>query len=283
MRKKHPINKRGFTLVEVMVAAGIAAMFMSVIFMVFSGIQKHFKKTTDILELDRKSRLVMEKIKNDLRSACTRGTPVKNLSASKFHKIIVENPDVKRFGMPKDVLGNASYVHGYTLKFFKYIDPPTNTSPPQAKICQYSFYDNFTLPNGKVKKAIVNYIYDDNNDNGKFDDGEGFSKILADFPLESETWLYFVEFSVDEITLEHVRVPDSGLKLSDVGTGGRSFVRIQFNTEIKPRTKALGKPVKLEIITTVGLRQINSMTRDTSWKDNSFNKLNINSNLLPSN
>lgn len=263
-------GKKGFTIVELLIAASIMALLMTVFYRIFSQVLRTFERVT-IVELDRRVRLVFEWIRNDIRKACTRGSVLPTSPpGTKFYKFIVEDPLTEAYGTPVDMFGERDYVHGQTLRFFKFNRQPTPGIPPIGSMIKYSFAG--MMEGDKLMDCVVRQETD-----------ESFNvstRIVASFPHDdndpvNNSFLYFVMFSVDEITPDMIR---SGLaKPEELATGGRTYIRIYFRAvqKGKQRTEVV------ELVTVVDPRQINNYEKETDWKQNSSSKLIIGFDLLP--
>jgi hypothetical protein len=265
------IHLKGVTIVELLIAFSIMTMIMAVVYQIFGYVFKGFEKIT-IVELDRRVRLVMEHIRNDLRKACTRGSVLPDSPiGTKFFKIIVEDPDTQNYGLPVDMFGERDYIHGRTLKFFKFSRPPINGLKPQASMVKYTFVQQ-TI-NGKLNNCVVRQE--------SFDSTNVQSKILAQFEQNDEedavnAFLYFVLFTVDEVTPALIQ---AGLaKPEELATGGRIYVRIYF----RATQKGKHNNDVVELVTVVDPRQINNFEKETDWKQNSNSKFDPFFDLLPS-
>lgn len=257
-------------MVEVIIVAALILLMIEAIYAIFTGLWRHFTRGTVIIELERESRLVLERIKNDLRAAWTRGINISpDLPSSEFHSIILENPD-PAFGEPLAEDGTRLYTHGYTLKFFKFAEKGTSKQNPKVHLVQYSF-ETFTDTSGN-KTAGIRRIEDDD---GTRSNGVISDEILMSFPLDnnSSAFLYFVYFELDDFS---VLYPGENEKIT---YPGEKFVRIQFKVQ---------KPVKntiqtVDLITVVNLRQITSFHKDSTWVPNPHTRATINADLMPSN
>lgn len=268
-------SEKGVTIVELLIAITIIALLMTVVYQIFGYVLKAFQKIT-IVELDRRVRLVMEHIRNDLRKACTRGsivdlggdiTPI----GTKFFKIIVEDPDVQNYGMPVDMFGERDYIHGRTLRFFKFSQPPLAGHPPGVTVVEYTFEQQQL--NGKLQDCVVR--------RESFNSSSAQSKVLAHFEHNDaddavNANLYFVLFTVDEVTPALIQ---AGLaKPEELATGGRTYVRIYFRAIRKGKYET----ETVELVTVVDPRQINNFEKESNWKQNTNSKIKPFVNLLPS-
>jgi len=259
------IKEIGFTLVEVLIAAAIFTTMMVIIYNFIISTWRHFTRGVTITGLNQDVRIVLEKLKRDLRAACTRGSLTDDAPiGTKFYKIIVEDPD-PGYGKPATPFG-PKYSHGYTLKFFKFWQPATQKENPKASLITYRFVSNFDYGGKKVKAVLRTE---------EFPGGGGQNEIIATFRQDSATSLYFVKFTVNEVTPEMIQAGDA--KPEELSTGGRDFVRIRFVAE----TAIKGKIITINMITVVGPRQINSFLRETSWKPNSSSLIEVPKDLLP--
>lgn len=268
-------TKKGVTIIELLIAVTITAMLMTVVYQVFSFVMKSFQKIT-IVELDRRVRLVMEHIRNDLRKACTRGSIV-DLNGEispiglKFFKIIVEDPDIQNYGMPVDMFGQRDYIHGRTLKFFKFSTPPLAGHPPGVTVVTYTFAQQQV--NGELQDCVIR--------SESFNSTTAQTKILAHFDHHEgedavNANLYFVLFTVDEVTPALIQ---AGLaKPEELATGGRTYIRIYFRAIRKGKYET----ETVELVTVVDPRQINNFEKETNWKQNTNSKIQPHVNLLPS-
>lgn len=259
---------KGFTLAEILVVLAIGATLSVTLYQMFSEIWNTYNKGSIIIDLDRSSRIVLEYLKKDLREACTSGS-------SGFFGLLVQDPDKSMFGIPKDCWGQRSYTHGYTLKFHKFINPgdPKATDEekrrPQAALIQYSFVPNY-LYKGRKYKAVIRYQDTDCDlSNG------AQKKVLAKFPQKSKAFLYFVKFSVGEVSPEMVKNKDA--QSTQLGTGGMNFIRIYFVAEIRIKKRVEHVPLML----VVGPRQINSYLKDPYWNMGTNSMVRIEKELEP--
>lgn len=271
------MNKRprGFSLVEVMVGALITLVMVSALYTFFSSAFKHFTRGTILLDLEKESRIVMERIKNDIRGACTRGSVRPNSPAdTPYYKIIAEDP-LPKYGHPKDTLtGERDYIHGQTLKFFKLVSSGTAHSPPTSALITW------TSRAIKEKDGQIYLIVE------RIEDRDGAIQVaqplripcLEELPPEKQNslFLYFVVFNVDTVTRALVDMNEAAPE--ELGTGGRTYVRILFR--ITKRVDNIQR--SMELITVVNPRQINLFDQDPYWKQNSHTMVEISTDLLPS-
>ncbi len=263
-------RKRSFSLVEVLVGAAVTLLMIGALYTFFSGLHRHFSRGTALLELEKDSRLVMERLKTDIRAACTRGSVRLDAPAeTPFYKIIAEDPDLATFGEPRESFtGEIDYIHGYTLKFFKFASPGSAFSPPTSSLITWTS-SKFTDDNGRSWQVVQ-----------RVEEREG--QVSATYPLKipdkptNNVYLYFVVFTVDEITPELVRLGKATNK--ELGTGGRTYVRVHFMVSQVIR----GKTRMMELVTVMNPRQINLFDQDPYWKQNSHTMVEISSDLLPS-
>ncbi|PKK91914.1 MAG: hypothetical protein CVV64_00365 [Candidatus Wallbacteria bacterium HGW-Wallbacteria-1] len=265
------IGSRGLTIVELLIAFSIVSLMMTTVWQVFSHVMNAFQNVT-IVELDRRVRLVFEWIRNDVRKACTRGSVLPGSPiGTKYYKFIVEDPDTSNFGMPIDLFGQRDYIHGRTLRFFKFSQQPSPVSPPVATMVKFTFAQQNI--GGELMDCVIRQETD-----------ETFSvssRVIAKFPHNSEdpsknAFLYFVLFSVDEVTPELIKAGMA--RPEELATGGRTFVRIYFRA-----VNTTGRETEtVELVTVVDPRQINNFEKETNWKQNSLSKVRIMADLLPS-
>ena len=158
-------KKRAFTLVEILIALAISAVLTVTVYEFFSNVWLNYNKGSIIIDLDRSSRIVLEYLKRDLREACT--------NPEFMYSIIVENPDISKFGPPKmDSYGETLYEEGYSIKFYRFSTPgdygtTIKQLQPKAVLVKYSFITNYIAPNGRSYKAVIRYEdFDGDTSNG---------------------------------------------------------------------------------------------------------------------
>ena len=258
-------TKAGFSLVEILVAAMVTVVLVGALYTFFSGVYKHFTRGTVLLELEKESRLVMERLKNDIRGACTRGiTRMGAPPDTQFHMIIAEEP-YESYGEPRSsITGKQDYIHGRTLKFFKFRYPGVKQNPPTASLVTWTSYEK---KDSDGKNWMIVQRTEDNLT----------EKILRIRQKGNDyVYLYFVVFSVDEVTREIVKQGDASPE--EIGSGGRFFVRIHF--EISQEVNKIAR--KMKLITAVYPRQLNIFDRDPHWKPNPHSMVEVPTDLQPS-
>lgn len=252
------MKKKAFTLVEILIVMAIGSMLTIVLYQIFTQIWNTYNKGAVIIDLDKSSRIVLEYLKKDLREACTTGH-------SEYYGLLVTNP---KGGASVDCWGNNTYSHGTRLSFHRFRTAGTPNSPdpdmrrPTADLVEYSFEENYSYK-GKSCKAVLRSV------------NRSSQKVLATFPAKSKADLYFVKFSIGEITPQMAR--DGVAPKTMVGTGGKNFVRISFVAEIQGSKTVEHVPLMLVI----GPRQINSYLKDVAWNTGSSSAVRIDSELAP--
>ncbi len=253
-------RKKGFTLVELMIVMAIGSMLTIVLYQIFTQIWNSYNKGSVIIALDRSSRIVLEYLKKDLREACTTGH-------SEYFGLLVTRP---KGGNTVDCWGNETYSHGTKLSFhrFRTAGTPNAINPddrrPTADLIEYTFEENYNN-RGTLCKAVIRTV------------NRKRKKILATFPIKSKADLYFVKFSIGEITPKMAR--DGVAPKTMIGTGGKNFIRIKFVAEIRGHKKIEHVPLMLVI----GPRQINSYLKDVAWNTGSSSAVRIDAELDPLN
>ncbi|MCK5685228.1 prepilin-type N-terminal cleavage/methylation domain-containing protein [bacterium] len=251
-------NKKGFTLVEILIVMAIGSMLTVVLYQIFTQIWNSYNKGSVIIALDRSSRIVLEYLKKDLREACTTGH-------SEYFGLLVTRP---KGGKSVDCWGEKTYSHGTKLSFHRFKTAGTPNAPnpddrrPTADLIEYTFEENYTHK-GQKCKAVIRTV------------NRGGKKILATFPEKSKADLYFVKFSIGEITPKMAK--DGIAPKTMVGTGGKNFIRISFVAEIRGNKRVEHVPLMLVI----GPRQINSYLKDVAWNTGSSSSVRIDSELVP--
>jgi prepilin-type N-terminal cleavage/methylation domain-containing protein len=263
------LRKRAFTLVEILIALAISAVLTVTVYELFSNVWLNYNKGSIIIDLDRSSRIVLEYLKRDLREACT--------NPEFMYSVIVEDPDKTEFGNPKaDAFGESLYEEGYSIKFYRFSTPgdfgtTVKELQPKAVLVKYSFIPDYIGQDGKQYKAVIRYQDSD----GDTTNGYEKKRVLAKFSHKSKAFLYFVKFSVGEITDEVIKNGDAPPEMNSFGL--KHLVRIYFVAEAKYKSKVEHVPLMMVIAP----RQINANLADSFYKLSIYSRLNVPAPLMP--
>lgn len=173
MNKMNRINKKGFTLLEILIAMFILAIVLSIIFTSYTGTLRIINDTESQAYIYEMARIALERIQEDLQSAYFS----KKANASKSEA----NKGTQFIGKDADIKG----INADTLQFFSKAHIVLNDEDLDAGIAEISYY----VKENEEGEGLVLFRSDTSEFEEKPEEGTG-GTILCD-DLFSVNFTYY--------------------------------------------------------------------------------------------
>ena len=175
-------SRRGFTLVEVLVAVAISSFLISTIFFVMTSSSRMFRVQTDISQVTNRMGFAMDEIKNDLRRASFLSVPNAYLDQGDYpwYRTVCAAPPWLLVQDGVSPVAHSVWVRepaGGTLDYYQPADEDlvlAGENPDQLIILgafraevpfrptsMQSGADRLNIPNGAFSEADMQYMFDD--------------------------------------------------------------------------------------------------------------------------
>ena len=175
-------SRRGFTLVEVLVAVGISSFLIAAVFFVMTSSSRMFRVQADISQVTDRMGFAMDEIKNDLRRASFLTVPNAYLDQEDYpwYRTVCAAPPWLLIQDGVSPVAHSVWVRepaGGTLEYYEPSDDDMvlpGESPDQLVILgsfraetpfrptsMQSGADRLTIPNGLHSDADMQYMFDD--------------------------------------------------------------------------------------------------------------------------
>jgi prepilin-type N-terminal cleavage/methylation domain-containing protein len=175
-----PRSRRGFTLIEVLIAIGISSFLLSALFFVMTSSSRMFRVQTDISQVTARMGFAMDEIKNDLRRASFMTVPNAYLNQDSYpwYRTVCAAPPWLAIQDGVSPVAHSVWVREPTGGTLDYYAPSEGDlvlpgeSPDQLVILgafradapfrpssMQSGSDRLTIPNGRFSEVDMQYMF----------------------------------------------------------------------------------------------------------------------------